>query len=148
MPVDLVWNDFKKLLDVAVNYGVSGVTIANLVKDRSLVNPLDELPDSVKGNLSGKPTEEIGNELLRQTYLNYGDKLTIIGVGGIFTAEDAYKKIRLGASLVEIISGLIYCGPQLAAEINDGVSQFLKRDGFSNISEAVGVDAAKKSNGR
>jgi dihydroorotate dehydrogenase len=69
--------------------------------------------------------------------------LKIIGVGGIFTAEDAYKKIRLGASLVEIVSGLMYCGPQLAAEIDDGISRFLKRDGFSHISEAVGVDAKK-----
>jgi dihydroorotate dehydrogenase (fumarate) len=143
MPVDLKWSDFKKLLDVAVLYKISGVTIANLTKDRSIVNKLDNLPDTVLGGMSGKLTEDIGNELIRQTYLNYGDNLKIIGVGGIFTAEDAYKKIRLGASLVEIISGLIYCGPQLAAEINEGVSRFLKRDGFAHISEAVGVDARK-----
>ena len=141
MPVDLPWNDFKKLLDVAVLYKVSGVTISNLTKDRSRVDPLDNLTDEIHGNMSGKPTESISNELIRQTYLNYGDRLKIIGVGGIFTAEDAYKKIRLGASLVEIISGLIYCGPQLAAEINDGFSRFLKRDGFKSISEAVGVDS-------
>lgn len=141
MPVDLPWDDFKKLLDVAVLYKVSGVTISNLTKDRSRVNPLDNLTDEIHGNMSGKPTESISNKLIRQTYLNYGDKLKIIGVGGIFTAEDAYKKIRLGASLVEIISGLIYCGPQLAAEINDGFSRFLKRDGFKNINEAVGVDS-------
>lgn len=143
MPVDLKWPDFKRLLDVAVLYKVSGVTIANLIKDRSLVNPLDNLTNEVHGNMSGKPTENIGNELIRKTYLEYGDRLKIIGVGGIFTAEDAYKKIRLGASLVEIVSGLIYCGPQLAAEIDDGISRFLKRDGFSHISEAVGVDAKK-----
>ncbi len=141
MPVDLKWPEFKKLLDVAVLYKISGVTIANLTKDRSRVNSLDNLTDEVHGNMSGKPTESIGNELIRQTYLNYGEKLKIIGVGGIFTAEDAYRKIRLGASLVEIVSGLIYCGPQLAAEINDGVSRFLKRDGFGHIGEAVGVDA-------
>lgn len=141
MPVDLPWGDFKKLLDVAVLYKISGVTIANLTKDRSRVSKLDDLPNTVHGNMSGKPTEGIGNELIRQTYLNYSDKLKIIGVGGIFTAEDAYKKIRLGASLVEIVSGLIYCGPQLAAEINDGVSRFLARDGFEHISQAIGVDA-------
>ena len=143
MPVDLKWSDFRELLDVAVNYNVSGVTIANLTKNRALASSEDVFPDSVRGHMGGKPTEAIGNELIRQTYLEYGKKLTIIGVGGIFTAEDAYKKIRLGASLVEIVSGMIFCGPQLAAEINDGLVRFLKRDGYSHISEAIGVDARK-----
>jgi dihydroorotate dehydrogenase (fumarate) len=144
MPVDLKWDDFKELLDVAVRYSISGVTISNLTKDRSRVSLEDNLVDSIHGSMSGKPTEALGNELIRQTYLKYGNKLTIIGVGGIFTAEDAYKKIRLGASLVEIVTGMIYCGPQLAAEINDGLSRFLVRDGYDNISEAVGVDASTK----
>jgi dihydroorotate dehydrogenase (fumarate) len=141
MPIDLPWSEFKKLLDVAILYKVSGVTISNLIKDRSRISSLDNLTDDIHGNMSGKPTEDISNELIRQTYLNYGDKLKIIGVGGIFTPDDAYKKIRLGASLVEIVSGMIYCGPQLAAEINEGILQFLKRDGLDKISDAVGLDA-------
>jgi dihydroorotate dehydrogenase len=61
-------------------------------------------------------------------------------VGGIFSAEDAYAKIRLGASLVQLITGMIFEGPQLIGEINRGLVRLLKRDGFSHISEAVGVD--------
>jgi dihydroorotate dehydrogenase (fumarate) len=140
MPVDLSWNDFKKLLDIIIEHNVVGVTIANLAKDRSKLKLKDDIPDNIHGNLSGKPTWEASNELISQTYLAYGDRLTIIGVGGIFSAEDAYTKIRLGASLVEIITGLIFCGPQLAAEINDDLSKILKRDGYDNIGQAIGVD--------
>jgi len=143
MPVDLPWDKFDKLLQIALKHKIAGVTIANLTKNRKLVDSRDIFPETVRGHMSGKPTEGLGNELIRQTYLKYGKKLKIIGVGGIFTAEDAYTKIRLGASLVEIVSGMIYCGPQLAAEINDGLSRFLIRDGYSHINEAIGVDAKK-----
>lgn len=141
MPSDLAWDKYKQLLDVIVKHKVIGVTIANLAKDRTKVNLQDELPDAVRGNLSGKPAQAISDELVRRTYLAYGDKLTIIGVGGIFSADDAYRKIRLGASLVELITGLIFYGPQLASEINDGLAMRLTRDGFSHISQVVGVDA-------
>lgn len=144
MPVDLPWDAFRSLLDVIISHKVVGVTIANLAKDRSKIKLLDKLPDSVQGNLSGKPTWEPSNKLIRQTYLNYGDRLTIIGLGGIFTAEDAYTKIRLGASLIEVITGLIYNGPQLAIEINDGLVRLLEQDGYSSISQAIGVDALQK----
>jgi dihydroorotate dehydrogenase (fumarate) len=141
MPVDLSWDSFRALLDVIVNHQVVGVTIANLAKDRTKIELKDNLSSNIRGNLSGEPTWQLSNELIRQTYLNYGDRLTIIGLGGIFSAEDAYVKIRLGASLVEIITGMIFCGPQLAAEINDGLLQLLERDGYTHISQAVGVDA-------
>lgn len=141
MPVDLPWNAFAALLDVIVTHPViQAVTIANLFKDRSKVDLKDSLPDTVKGNLSGKPTRDASNDLIRQTYKRYGKKLKIIGVGGIFAAEDAYEKIRLGASLVELVTGMIFYGPQIAAEINYDLSLLLKRDGYENISQAVGVD--------
>jgi dihydroorotate dehydrogenase (fumarate) len=143
MPINLSWADTKALLDVIVKHNVVGVTIGNLAKDRSKADLKDVLPDTVKGNMSGRPTWDLSNELIRKTYLGYGDKIIIIGVGGIFTAEDAYKKIRLGSSLVELISGMIFYGPQLVAEINDGLSRLLKRDGFTHISQAIGVDAKK-----
>ena len=141
MPVDLSWNAFRALLDVIVRHRVVGVTIANLAKDRTKIDLKDILPDNVAGNLSGKPTFQQSNELIRRTYLKYGDELTIIGVGGIFNVDDAYTKIRLGASLVEIITGVIFDGPQLAAEINDGLSRLLERDGYTHISQAIGVDS-------
>lgn len=143
MPIDLQWPDFKDLLDVVVKHKVAAVTISNLYKDRKSVELKDVLPDTVKGNLSGEPTWAKSNELISKTYKEYGDRLTIIGVGGIFTAEQAYIKIKMGASLVEIITGVIFRGPQLAAEINDGLIELLERDGYTNISQAIGVDVKK-----
>ena len=64
----------------------------------------------------------------------------IIGCGGIFSAEDAYKKIRLGANLVQLITGMIYEGPQLVGQINRGLVKLLERDGFSNVNKAVGTN--------
>ena len=68
----------------------------------------------------------------------YGQRFIIIGVGGIFSAEDAYTKIKLGASLVELITGMIFEGPQLIGQINQGLVRLLKQDNYTNISEAVG----------
>lgn len=139
MPTDLSWNTFKSLLDVIVRHDIQGVTIANLTKHRSTIK--DDASNLIKGGLSGKPTWDSSNALISRTYTSYGNNLTIIGVGGIFTAEDAYIKIRLGASLVELVTGMIFQGPQIAAEINETLPKLLLRDGFSHISEAIGIDA-------
>lgn len=142
MPCDLSWDKFKKLLDITAKHQVAGVTISNLAKDRGQAKLMDPLPDSVKGNLSGKPTWELSNRLIKQTYSGYRDRFVIIGVGGIFSAEDAYQKIKYGASLVELITGLIFEGPQLIGQINEGLVELLERDGHANISQAIGIDAA------
>jgi dihydroorotate dehydrogenase len=136
MPVNLTWKDFRRLLDVIVKHGIAGVTISNLTKDRRSLH--DPLPESVHGGLSGKPTFELSNQLIAKTYRHYGNRLTIIGVGGIFSAEDAYTKIKLGASLVELITGMIFEGPQLIGQINRGLVQLVQKDGFRTIAEAVG----------
>jgi dihydroorotate dehydrogenase (fumarate) len=138
MPSDLSWPDFKKLLDVASNYSVAGVTISNLAKDRGQADLMDPLPDSIKGNLSGKPVEQKSNYLISKTYHYYGKRFTIIGVGGIFNAHDAYAKICLGASLVELITGMIFEGPQLIGQINRDLVRLARQDGFSHISQAIG----------
>ena len=70
--------------------------------------------------------------------------MLIIGVGGVFSAEDAYVKIKAGASLVGLITGLFFEGPQLIGRINRELIQLLKNDGFSSISEAIGADFNKK----
>lgn len=144
MPVDSAWPDFKKLLDVIVKHKVEGVTIANLTKKREKIDFKEPLPDTVKGNLSGAPTRGLSTALIRKTYQSYGDKLTIIGVGGIFTAEDAYEKITNGATYVELITGLIFNGPGVVEDINKGLVRLLKQDGFTHISEAVGSAVVKK----
>ncbi len=131
---------FDALLGVIVRHNIQGVTVANLIKDRSKIDIKDPLTDEIRGGLSGAPTREHSLDLIRHTYKKYGDRLTIIGVGGVFSAEDAYAKIKAGASLVGLITGLFFEGPQLIGQINRGLVELLKKDGFSHISEAVGAD--------
>lgn len=71
--------------------------------------------------------------------------MTIIGVGGIFSAEDAYEKIRLGASMVALITGMIFEGPQLITQINQGLVERLRRDGYKNINQVIGTGAGKNT---
>jgi dihydroorotate dehydrogenase (fumarate) len=139
MPSHLSWKQFNELLRVIARHHVDGVTIGNLMKDRSRVALKDPLPDHIKGGLSGKPTQKATNALIRKTRQIYGKRFVIIGVGGIFTAEDAYEKIQLGADLVELITGMIFEGPQRIGQINAGLVQLLHQDGYRHISEAVGT---------
>jgi dihydroorotate dehydrogenase len=121
---------------------VSGVIFGNLQKNRKdKALRTDEIKKYPVGNFSGKPTEQRSNELIALAYKGYGKKLIIIGCGGIFNAKDAYKKIKLGATLVQLVTGLIFEGPSLVAQINLGLAELLKRDGFNNISQVIGKDA-------
>jgi dihydroorotate dehydrogenase len=139
MPIDLNIAEFDKLLKVIITHNVQGVIIGNLTKDKAANTIKDLIPLHVKGGISGKPTWELSNRLISYTYQNYGERLKIIGVGGIFSAADAYYKIKLGASLVQLITGMIYEGPQLIGEINRGFAKLLRQDGFKNIYEAIGT---------
>lgn len=139
MPINLAWPEFQKLLDVILDFNIQAVVIGNLNKDRSDPNIKEPIPANIKGSISGKPTWDLSNNLISATYQYCGDKLKIIGVGGIFSARDAYEKMKRGASLVELITGLIYEGPQLIGEINRDLAALLKKDGYKNISEVIGV---------
>jgi dihydroorotate dehydrogenase (fumarate)/dihydroorotate dehydrogenase len=93
----------------------------------------------MRGAVSGKPVEDRINKSIRALYRRMDrGRYQIIGVGGIFSAEDAYAKIRLGASLVQVMTGLIYEGPGLVLRIKQGLCRLLERDGFASIGEAVG----------
>lgn len=144
MPIDKTDNEVLEMLKTITKYPVQGVIFGNLQKEKT--NPaLDpaEVKRFSKGYYSGKPTERRSNELIALTYRTYGKKLTIIGCGGVFCVEDAYRKIKLGASLVQLITGMIYEGPQLIAEINFGLINFLEQDKFNHISETVGVKSGE-----
>ena len=138
MPIDLEWHEFDKLIQVMVRYEVAGVIIGNVTKRREPNAIKDEIPANVKGGISGRPTWKRSNELISKTYRKYGKRLVIIGVGGIFSADDAYEKIQRGASLVQLITGMIFEGPQLIGDINRGLVQRMKRDGYASIKEEVG----------
>ena len=143
MPIEKSDREALEMLDVIVKHKwITGVIFGNLQKDRkdpSFVQ--DEIKQAGVGNFSGKPTFRRSNELIKLAYSEYGKKLIIIGCGGVFTAEDAYRKIRLGATLIQMITGMIFEGPQRITQINRGLVDLLQADGYSNISEAVGVDA-------
>lgn len=138
MPAHLEWKEFKALADVAVKHSVAGLTISNLVY-REQINVKDPLPDNIKGKISGAASAPIANEFIKRTRQTYGERFIIIGVGGVFSADDAYEKIKLGANLVELITGMIFEGPQLMGQINEGIAARLEKDGFANVSEAVGT---------
>ncbi len=128
------------LLNVASKHKIAGVIFGNLQTNRN--DPALDKKEAKKfkvGNFSGKATWQRSNELIELAYRNFKDRFVIVGCGGVFSAEDAYIKIKKGAQLVELITGMIFVGPQLIAQINLGLSDRLKTDGFKNISEAVGA---------
>ena len=128
MPISLSNKEFISLLEVIIKYKIiKGVIIGNLLKDRK--NPLldkQEVKQFEVGNFSGKPCEPRSNELIKLTYKKYGNKLIIIGCGGVFNGQDAYIKIKLGASLIQLITGMIYQGPQLISQINLELEELLE----------------------
>jgi dihydroorotate dehydrogenase subfamily 2 len=104
----------------SVKNNIRGFIFSNLVKDRN--NPAFdkeemEMVKNLNGNFSGKPTEKNANLLIRNARRKFGNEIAIIGCGGVFSAEDAIKKFDAGADLVQLITGMIYEGPQLAGEI-------------------------------
>src|ERR1035437_8449239 len=122
----------EEILEFCQKYPIDGFVCTNLTKINLLNQP-------GKGGFSGKIVGELSTQMIRKVYKFYGGKKVIIGVGGVFTAEDAYRKIKAGASLVELITGMIFEGPQAISEINLGLVKLLKADGYKNISEAVGT---------
>ena len=129
------------LTEVASIYPfIKGFIFSNLVKNRN--NKLfdkDEIEKAGMGNFSGKPTEQITNDLISEVYKKYNDRFLIIGCGGVFTGQDAYEKIKRGATLIQLITGMIYEGPSQIKKINKELVSLLKKDGYKNINEAIGV---------
>lgn len=140
MPIEKSDKEFLSMLKVISKSKAKGVIIGNLQKnrnDKSLVQ--SEVEKFEVGNFSGKPTYKRSNELISLTYKKFKNRFVIIGCGGVFSAEDAYEKIKRGASLVQLITGLIFNGPQLIWQINSRLAELIKEDNFNNISEAVGT---------
>ncbi len=137
--VDISPKELNRLIDVADKHRVHGFILSNLTKDRtrSSINQ-SEVAGIPKGGISGKPTAQASNRLISHLYKKAGDRYAIVGVGGIFTASDAYEKIRCGASLVQLATGMIFQGPQVIGQINKGLVSLLRKDGFDTITQAVG----------
>lgn len=127
----------ESVVEIAAKYRFAGIVATNTTRSR------EGMPASAPtdGGASGAPLRARSTEHVRKLFRAARGRMSIIGVGGTFSAEHAYEKIRAGASLVEIYTGLIYKGITLPREINRGLIQLLRRDGFKTIAEAVGIDA-------
>jgi len=126
----------EEALAVVDDLGLDGVIATNTTTSRpdSLQNP----NKAETGGLSGKPIEDGATDQIR--FIAERTDVPIIGVGGVSDAEGAYEKIRAGASLVQLYTGLVFEGPAIARDINEGLLDLLERDGFDSVDEAVGVD--------
>lgn len=139
LPVDLTMTELENLLLVIDSHRVHGLVISNLTKRRDRPEIVGaELNGLDHGGISGRPTFAASNDLISYVFKTRGSRYVLIGSGGIFSAEDAYEKIIRGASLVQLATGLIFEGPQVIGEINRDLVKLLERDGFKNISEAIG----------
>ncbi|MCW9034116.1 MAG: quinone-dependent dihydroorotate dehydrogenase [Rhodospirillales bacterium] len=140
---DLTDEDKQDIAGVVLELKIDGLITTNTTIERpdSLMDP----QKSEIGGLSGVPLLRPSTEVLRQMYSLTEGKVPIVGVGGIVSGEDAYEKIRAGASLVQFYSAMIYKGPSLANTIAKDLAQLLKRDGYTNVSDAVGADHRARS---
>ncbi|WP_260258939.1 quinone-dependent dihydroorotate dehydrogenase [Vibrio intestinalis] len=138
LAADMTLDEINTIVDCCMEHNIDGVVLTNLAKPAHNQEYIKEELPYHKGAMSGLPLQRISTNVIRHVYRRTRGKLTIIGVGGIFTAKDAYEKITSGASLLHMITTLIFDGPQSISEINRGLVKLLKEDGFNSIEEAVG----------
>lgn len=149
---DLEWEAIADILSIAKTYELAGIIATNTTIRRDNLNtqviaqtgkPVGE----EAGGISGYPVRERSTEVIRFIWQQTQGQLPIIGVGGIFTPEDAWEKITAGATLVQVYTGWIYEGPLMVSRILAGLLQKLEEQGLSSISEAVGIEKRLKVEG-
>lgn len=142
---DLNWESIKLIIELAKTYELAGIIATNTTIKREGLNTniLEKTGNPIQqeaGGISGKPVRKRSTEVIRFIYEQTQGTLPIVGVGGIFTAEDAWEKITAGASLLQLYTGWIYQGPWCISNIHQGLINKLEKYKLSNISEAVGMD--------
>lgn len=143
---DLSLEALKQIVSVARRNEVAGLIATNTTTERNgLQTGADKVQKLGAGGLSGAPLKDRSVEMIAKLYQLTGGSLPLIGVGGIFNAEDAWEMISAGASLIQIYTGFIYEGPAIARRINDGLRQIVSSKGFVSLDEAVGSSAHLKS---
>ena len=134
---DLTSVERRDIAEVALDIGIDGLIVSNTTVERP--PGLRSRYAHEAGGLSGRPLFAPSTALLAEMYRLTQGRLPLIGAGGITSAEDAYAKIRAGASLVQLYTALVYLGPDLVGQIKSGLASLLRRDGFGSIAEAVGT---------
>lgn len=136
---DLEVPQLEMIVDVLQRLNIDGIIATNTTVSRNhLRTEAKRVAACGEGGLSGRPLKTISTKMIGQLYALTGGRIPLVGVGGIFTAEDAWEKISAGASLVQLYTGFIYQGPNIAQQINEGLSLILAREGFANLAAAVG----------
>ena len=132
---DMSEEDAVALTKLAVEKGADGIIATNTTIDYSLVKHPKEI-----GGLSGAVLKEKSFKIFEAIAKELYGKTTLISVGGIDSAEEAYKRIKAGASLVQILSGIVFHGPDMIMNINNRLIELLRADGYTNITQAIGAD--------
>jgi len=134
---DLEPADIDAISRIAIDKRLGALIVSNTTISRP---PLQSRHASESGGLSGAPLRDLAQARLRDFRKASGGAIPLVGVGGIFTAEDAWARIRAGASLVQLYSAMVYEGPGIARRITRGLERLMRRDGFNSIAEAVGSE--------
>jgi dihydroorotate dehydrogenase len=143
---DLANEDIDAVADLAVELGLDGIIATNTTISRDGLKTDSATVEAIgAGGLSGAPLKARSLEVLRRLYARVGDRITLVGVGGIETADDAWERILAGASLVQGYSAFIYQGPFWCRAIHKGLAERLKASPYPTLAAAVGADAKEQS---
>ena len=137
---DLSDEQLDEIVELSESLGLDGIIATNTTIAREpLETDSAEVAALGAGGLSGAPLKSRSREVVSRLYARCGGRMTIIGVGGIETGDDAYEMMRAGASAVQMYTGFIYGGPTIVRAINDRLIERLEADGLHHISEVVGT---------
>jgi dihydroorotate dehydrogenase len=141
---DLEWADIDAIVGLVQTHHLAGIIATNTTIQRAdlntqLIAATGNSPKDEAGGLSGMPVQARSTEVIRYIYQRTQGTLPIIGVGGVFTAADAWEKITAGASLVQVYTGWLYEGPWMVRRILQGLLQRLEQEGMGSIAQAVGM---------
>lgn len=133
---DLSMNELEAIAELAIQQNTDGLILTNTTLERDVVQQSRYADE--QGGLSGKPLMAKSTTILSNMYKLIGNRMPLIGVGGVSSAHDAYTKILAGASLVQLYSAMVYHGPGLLGDINEGLVALLERDGLKSVEDAIG----------
>jgi dihydroorotate dehydrogenase len=134
---DLTVGEIEAIVDVAMRLGIAGIIATNTTISRDGLSTRN-VERFGSGGLSGKPLAGRSTGVVARIYKLSKGELPIVGVGGIFSAEDAFEKVAAGASLLQVYTGFIYRGPSFANRVNSELAELVRRRGFRRLDEAVG----------
>jgi dihydroorotate dehydrogenase len=140
---DLTDQDLDAVAELALDLGLDGIIATNTTTSRAdLVTPAEQVAALGAGGLSGAPLQPRALEVLRRLHARVGDRLVLIAAGGINTGDDAYERIRAGATLVQGYTAFIYAGPFWPSRVHRELAARLRADGYTSLAEAVGSAAS------